>query len=34
LPVDVEVLPGELRLLVSRAAAVRLGFTLSRDAGS
>jgi diacylglycerol kinase family enzyme len=28
LPVDVEVVPGQLRLLVSRAAAVRLGFEL------
>jgi diacylglycerol kinase family enzyme len=28
LPLDVEVLPGELRLLVSRAAAQRLGFAL------
>jgi diacylglycerol kinase family enzyme len=28
LPVDVEVLPGELRLLVSREAATRLGFAL------
>ena len=26
LPVDVDVLPGELRLLVSRTAATRLGF--------
>lgn len=30
LPVDVEVLPGELRLLVSRATAVRLGFGIER----
>jgi diacylglycerol kinase family enzyme len=28
LPVDVEVLPGQLRLLVSREAATRLGFAL------
>jgi diacylglycerol kinase family enzyme len=28
LPLDVEVLPGDLRLLVSRAAAERLGFVL------
>ena len=28
LPVDVEVLPGQLRLLVSREAARRLGFEL------
>jgi diacylglycerol kinase family enzyme len=28
LPVDVEVLPGKLRLLVSRSTAVRLGFTV------
>jgi hypothetical protein len=29
LPVDVEVIPGELRLLVSRETAKRLGFALS-----
>jgi diacylglycerol kinase family enzyme len=29
LPVDVEVLPGELRLLVSRATARRLGFAVA-----
>jgi diacylglycerol kinase family enzyme len=28
LPLDVEVLPGDLRLLVSREAAQRIGFTL------
>lgn len=31
LPVDVEVLPGQLRLLVSRAAATRLGFALPEE---
>jgi diacylglycerol kinase family enzyme len=31
LPVDVEVLPGQLRLLVSRATARRLGFALPAD---
>jgi diacylglycerol kinase family enzyme len=31
LPVDVDVLPGELKLLVSRETAVRLGFALSGD---
>jgi diacylglycerol kinase family enzyme len=31
LPVDVEVLPGELRLLVSREVAHRLGFALPRE---
>jgi diacylglycerol kinase family enzyme len=30
LPVDVEILPGELRLLVSQDAARRLGFELPR----
>jgi diacylglycerol kinase family enzyme len=30
LPLEVEVLPGELRLLVPRASAERLGFTLPR----
>jgi diacylglycerol kinase family enzyme len=33
LPVDVEVLPGELRLLVSRETAGRLGFALPKDCG-
>jgi diacylglycerol kinase family enzyme len=31
LPVEVEVLPGELRLLVSRAAATRLGFDVAES---
>lgn len=31
LPVEVEVLPGQLRLLVSRATASRLGFTLPNE---
>jgi diacylglycerol kinase family enzyme len=31
LPVDVEVRPGELRLLVPRETALRLGFTLPGD---
>ena len=34
LPVDVEVLPGELRLLVPRETACRLGFTLPDSLGS
>jgi diacylglycerol kinase family enzyme len=31
LPVDVEVLPGQLRLLVSRAAAHRMGITVPNE---